>query len=546
MKFNSNFFNLFSYGHSLVLWNYHIYTYMKQSVYKFPVPYLLDEKKDYEWTLVSVNTSTSPAKGLINYGIEVTEKGKLILYGGLTETQFPVDRNRTFTVHGDLWLLNLLSSKPEFQECNWKYKVGGYSKILSIGRELTAVLNTNFPEKILLLDVEEMKSYTVRVSNDFVLDKRIGYGLSSLNSNTFIIGGGYIQSTDLTVSEIAPEYHLCVMTFSRIKLNSTDQKNSTETITEQAPMFKTAIYATLVFNLVLIITIILILLKRKKMKKKKGKTSIQNPEVMSHSISMEKREERHISKGKLPKFDSEQRNVGQELGKKKGKTNIQNPEVISQSISMEKRETMHISKEKLPKFVSEHRNDCQELGSSITETQTDFLSGKSFACEIFEKGHLSTDSNNTKSLTYSPLKQPSTLGEDFAMIDGIAKKELDTYYRGLLMSPLLIKENDENTECVVKIEENDKSRQKTTNISSANATKTNASDSSNDANQLLREICIYEYLSINKYFEKLLGYSTFPAAVVTKYYPFGTLEQFVFSPKKHPSIPVKCSLKIIY
>jgi hypothetical protein len=105
-------------------------------------------------------TQTSPAIGLINYGQAITEKGKLVIYGGQkSESSSCFNKRRKFTRFNDLWLMDLSLEKLDFVLLKWIEYPGGISKIVLIEKELLCVFNGNFPNQMIMLDVQKMSSY---------------------------------------------------------------------------------------------------------------------------------------------------------------------------------------------------------------------------------------------------------------------------------------------------------------------------------------------------------------------------------------------------
>jgi hypothetical protein len=143
----------------------------------------------------------------------------LVIYGGLIEHGILQTRRRNFIFCEDLiycgylWILNLLTKNSDFQLAEWAYKSGGYSKVISLGNELLAVINSNFSEYVVLLEVQNMYSYSINVINGEAFDRRVAYSIGNINSMNFIVAGGFIQSSE-NIFELDRQKQFYMMIFS--------------------------------------------------------------------------------------------------------------------------------------------------------------------------------------------------------------------------------------------------------------------------------------------------------------------------------------------
>jgi hypothetical protein len=149
----SNFFIDISYGHSFVLDNGFLYTYMFNSLWSFEANLYGNSN------FLPISSEQAPVSNLFNYGLATTEERKLILFGGLTEDSAVRSiKARNFTSYSELWMYDLKNLKSSFIPIIWKSKGRGFSKLLSLGGELVCLLNSNLPNQIVILDISQMIS----------------------------------------------------------------------------------------------------------------------------------------------------------------------------------------------------------------------------------------------------------------------------------------------------------------------------------------------------------------------------------------------------
>jgi len=153
---------------------------------------------------IKMSTVNSPAIGLINYGLEVTSKGKLVLYGGRVETSEACSwRKRSFSLYNQLWIMDLSLESPEFNYVNWIESRGGYSKIISLGNETLCILNEYFKNEMVIIDFDKLTSFDLQTVNKPEQVTRTAFGIVG-NSSNFIIYGGvnHINSKISQITEI--------------------------------------------------------------------------------------------------------------------------------------------------------------------------------------------------------------------------------------------------------------------------------------------------------------------------------------------------------
>lgn len=175
---------------------------MKKNLYSLKINSGYDSLEFSGFT--EIVTDTLPPAELFHYGLEVTEKGKLVLFGGVkVQTTF---KRRVFNLasFSELWVVNLNISNMDFNLINMgeSLKVGGgYSKIISLGGEKVCIVNDHFPGSIMIVDFEFL-SVTIPSTKMSVNDKqRSGYGAISLNGSRIMILGGHYENI-AEVSEV--------------------------------------------------------------------------------------------------------------------------------------------------------------------------------------------------------------------------------------------------------------------------------------------------------------------------------------------------------
>jgi hypothetical protein len=133
-----------------------------------------------------------PAAGLVNYGMDFTSQGKLILFGGQKELYgFCALTNKYMRLYNDLWIYDASNTFPNFVQAIWIPEAGGDSKVFSLGGELIGVFNSNFKNLAKLIDVDSLKSYEIVVYGERKSIFRTAFGLARLNQTEFILYGGY-------------------------------------------------------------------------------------------------------------------------------------------------------------------------------------------------------------------------------------------------------------------------------------------------------------------------------------------------------------------
>jgi hypothetical protein len=153
-----------------------------------------------EWN--QVITNRKPCQGLFNYGLAITEKGKLILHGGLTKNGILNRITRNLTKHSTLWIISVMEKVPDFQLVTWPETGGGFSKIVSLGGEKICILNKNIQNELIILDIQNLIYFYVNQANTISPEvRRNGYGVVSVSNRVLVIVGGYTEE-DNKIGEI--------------------------------------------------------------------------------------------------------------------------------------------------------------------------------------------------------------------------------------------------------------------------------------------------------------------------------------------------------
>lgn len=138
-----------------------------------------------EWE--RTKTIKHPPMGLFDYGITATQKGKIIVYGGVTCNGSITRAHRSLILHSGLWYVNIADKNPDFFLVNWPESSGGFSRIVSLEGDTICILNKN---QILILDSEKMVFYQSINDNPFDFEvQRNGFGVGVANESVIIIGG---------------------------------------------------------------------------------------------------------------------------------------------------------------------------------------------------------------------------------------------------------------------------------------------------------------------------------------------------------------------
>jgi hypothetical protein len=184
----------YSRGHSFVQNSGYVFTYMNGKLYFFDAYYAISNSIiNFEL----LQTPSGPPNGLINYGMQLTEKEKLIIYGGQIETTSTpcAIRKRIFNLYNQLWMLDMRKNIfPDFVLIKWISSPGGFSKIISLGGEIICILNAAFINQMKIIDFDIMSSYEIHVSGIPAGVTRTGFGIVQANSTEFILYGGYDES----------------------------------------------------------------------------------------------------------------------------------------------------------------------------------------------------------------------------------------------------------------------------------------------------------------------------------------------------------------
>jgi hypothetical protein len=162
---------------------------MNDSLYSLNV--FVDKKIECsEW--LRNDSLSHPTTGLFDYGLEITEKGKLVLFGGVTNSSKITRRNVTYILYNSLWIWDFNDLLPHFQEFVWMDGGAGYTKIISMGGELVCVMNNNMlKNQIVLLDIQHMKSFALK-NFDQLNGYRTGFDVVPIDQRNLLVIGGFV------------------------------------------------------------------------------------------------------------------------------------------------------------------------------------------------------------------------------------------------------------------------------------------------------------------------------------------------------------------
>lgn len=175
-------------GHSFVQYEGVVYSILDNSLYYFEISKLLNLQLEWQ----SMFTKHNPARGLMNYGMEISSKGRLVIFGGVTEELSSCFTfNRNLNKHNELWVMDLRAIEKDFMLINWIDTDSGISKIISLGGELLCILNPYFDTQMVLINLDEMISYNIIVHGMPEKLNRTAFGIVGGQGNDFIVYGGF-------------------------------------------------------------------------------------------------------------------------------------------------------------------------------------------------------------------------------------------------------------------------------------------------------------------------------------------------------------------
>jgi hypothetical protein len=174
-----------------------VYSLMNGLLYKFDTANFLSSNM-LNWVAVNYNPNSAlPPSGLINYGMEITQSGKIVIFGGQVDTSNPVCsyRQRNLTTYSNLWLFDtkLSSGSASFVMLNWNSSVGGFSKIVHLFEETLLILNPGFSYQARVIDILSMTSYDLPISGIPAGLMRTAFGIVKSGVDNIWIYGGYDQ-----------------------------------------------------------------------------------------------------------------------------------------------------------------------------------------------------------------------------------------------------------------------------------------------------------------------------------------------------------------
>jgi hypothetical protein len=89
----------------------------------------------------------------------------------------------------------------------------GYSKIVSLGGEIICLLNDLLPNKMILINVDQMFTSPMKILNAPVTN-RTAFAVASLNETAFVLMGGYSTDGDL-VQELDKDTFISIIEYGR-------------------------------------------------------------------------------------------------------------------------------------------------------------------------------------------------------------------------------------------------------------------------------------------------------------------------------------------
>jgi hypothetical protein len=147
----------------------------------------------------------NPVPGLFDYGIEITEKGKIVLFGGVTNTSVITRRSKSYTMYSTLWIMDIDSKDPQFDQFSFGRGGAGFTKIISLGGEIVCLMNN----QIVVLNIDNLKVSPMKIINSLAAN-RTGFSLVRLDESSLLIIGGYNYAEE--IKEL--DSFLSIITFS--------------------------------------------------------------------------------------------------------------------------------------------------------------------------------------------------------------------------------------------------------------------------------------------------------------------------------------------
>lgn len=448
------------------------YTFIHDSLYSLSLPISLDTLAT-EWN--QNFTSKTPQIGLIEYGLALTEKRKLVLYGGITET-FPMisHSSRLFQGFNDLWLLDFNDPSPTFTLVYWKNDGGGFLRLLAIGKEIICIINGKMKKKVLFLDIDEMQAFSLPLKIDESIN-RVGFGVSFYD-NKIVVLGGFHQANG-TVQPIETESILYEVSFSQFKpkqipLNPADKLNET--------------YIAIAISSVFCLGIIYIAYK-----KRKNIDFINTVRKIFVGDDLEKMYKSQMTGGPC---EMQTKNMDMKLLYEKEMTHT------NSHISNSGQDTKFSNKSNTSNGLDEITNGSnkeKEYEENMTFNQT-------LAPTVYDG-------------LCVPLYRKCDFKKDIARESILAKGGFGKVYKGNIVNQNLAKEaNMGELDCVIKMPFNVM-----------------------DEKLFLQELSIHEVFKDNRYFARLIAYTDDPQSTILKFYPLGSLLEYVFQDNKKKSAVIE-------
>jgi hypothetical protein len=224
-----------------------------------------------EWNRLHI-TAKSPDSGLRYYGITITEKKKLVLYGGVQELSSSSRLTRILISYNFLWVLNLAS----LNFYSAKIGNGGFSRLISLGDEVVCIIGPSIDTQIAILDLKNFKAYYPIVFGNTEI-RRTGFSVFQINQTDFILFGGYDENQP---SRMYTSEYLKQLSF----------RSSYRTIDNSNIFSNSSILGGVIGGL-FIVVIVVVIASFKIMKKRIPKQKTQNSIELSPEIEVFKAKE---------------------------------------------------------------------------------------------------------------------------------------------------------------------------------------------------------------------------------------------------------------
>lgn len=169
------------------MYNSSVYSLINGTLYRFSEAHVTDSNTIY-WSLLQ---TIPDLEGLINYGMEFTKGGILVLFGGQREVGEACALNqRVLSIRTGLWLMDTKIQNPKLVQWGW-VNFGGYSKVIQLKEEILCVFSSFLETKVLILDLNLYESYEVQLKVPSSITTRQGYSVINNGPFSYLIYGGF-------------------------------------------------------------------------------------------------------------------------------------------------------------------------------------------------------------------------------------------------------------------------------------------------------------------------------------------------------------------